>query len=122
MPRARARCYGMQIDRRIAALAASRSNLVTRAELRAVGLSYKAIRRREDRGTLHQIHPGVFSIGTPVLGRRSLLLAAIIAVGQGSVLSHRTAPEIHMLLPAADPIHVTTTRRGGDPIEGIVVH
>src|SRR3954463_15249445 len=56
-------------------------------ELRACGLTDKAIRVRVAAGRLHRIHPRVYAVGHPGLTREGRFLAAVKACGRGAVLS-----------------------------------
>jgi hypothetical protein len=78
-------------DRRIAGLAARRHNVVTIGELRGVGLDDGEIKYRLRVGRLHQQHRGVYSVGTSSLTLHGRFLAAVLALGKGAVLSHRSA-------------------------------
>jgi predicted transcriptional regulator of viral defense system len=54
------------------------------------------VRRLGDRATgsggrLHRIHLGVYAVGHTVLNRNARYLAAVLAAGDGAVLSHRSA-------------------------------
>lgn len=65
--------------------------LVTRAQLLAEGLSHSAIRKRLLRGALVEKYPGVFTLGTERLSPEGEWAAALLAVGDGAVLSHLSA-------------------------------
>jgi predicted transcriptional regulator of viral defense system len=42
-------------------------------------------------GRLRRLHRGVYAVGHRVLGREGRRLAAVLACGEGAVLSHRSA-------------------------------
>jgi very-short-patch-repair endonuclease len=68
--------------------------VVTTAELRGCGVSRSGITRRRQRGWIHQLFPGVWSIGhggPPWEGR---ILAAVKACGPTALASHYTAAEV----------------------------
>lgn len=65
--------------------------MLSLAELRACGLSRKAVARRVQHGRLHPVHRGVFAVGHPWLPLEGRFLAAVKACGAGAVLSHRSA-------------------------------
>jgi hypothetical protein len=78
-------------DRVIAALAADQHGVVSRGQLRQLGLSTRGIHHRVTAGRLHELFPGAYAVGHPrvvVDGRR---LAAVLACGDGAVLSRRSA-------------------------------
>ena len=104
------------------AVVARLGRLATRRALLDAGLSYEAIRRRVGRGLLHEIHPGVFAVGTADLDHRTRLRAAVLAE-PGGALSCHTCLEAHRLIEPADGFpHVTTPKRGLSSPEGLVVH
>jgi hypothetical protein len=94
------------------------------AQLEALGLSPRAVRRRAKVGRLHRIFPAVYST-TPraLLAPRGWWLAAVLACGPDAVLSHRSAAALWNIrgsLRAA--IDVTSPRSGGRRIDGIDAH
>ena len=78
-------------DQRLAKLARSQYGVVARRQLAAIGLSRRAVERRIASGRLHRIHLGVYAVGHTVLSRNARYLAAVLAAGDGAVLSHRSA-------------------------------
>jgi Protein of unknown function (DUF559)/Transcriptional regulator, AbiEi antitoxin len=56
-----------------------------------MGFDDSAILRRVRAGRLHRLHRGVYAVGHTVLNRQARYLAAVLAVGDGAVLSHRSA-------------------------------
>ena len=58
---------------------------------RQLGLDAHAIRRRAAAGRLHRVHRAVYAVGHLGLGREATWLAAVLACGEGAVLSHRSA-------------------------------
>jgi predicted transcriptional regulator of viral defense system len=104
-------------DARVSELAARQWGVVSRAQLRAQGLSDDAVRRRVRAGRLHRLHHGVYAVGHTVLRSEARRLAAVLACGEGAVLSHRSAAAHWGLLPTgATRIDVTIPRtaRAGD--------
>jgi predicted transcriptional regulator of viral defense system len=75
----------------VIALARRQHRNVTRAQLLALGLSPEAIQRRVRSGRLHREHLGVYSVGTPATTPLELAAAAVLACGDGAVLSHESA-------------------------------
>jgi very-short-patch-repair endonuclease len=72
-------------------LASRQQGLVTRAQLRGLGLSDNAISKALERGWLHSVFRGVFAVGHGHLTITARMLAATMACGEGSVVSHGTA-------------------------------
>ena len=65
--------------------------MVTSEELRARGLSARAVMSRVRRGYLHRLHHGVFATGHANPPWEGRMLAAVKACGAGAALSHRSA-------------------------------
>lgn len=78
-------------DEVIARVAAAQRGVVTREQLRAAGIERGALNHRIARGRLHSIHPGVYLVGHPAELPLARETAAVLACGDGAVLSHRSA-------------------------------
>jgi hypothetical protein len=61
------------VDRRVAAFAARRHGVVSRAQLLELGLDDRAIERRVRSGRLHRLYQGVYAEGHPRLTTRAAL-------------------------------------------------
>jgi hypothetical protein len=68
--------------------------VVARAELLALGYTRREIEYRLHNGRLHQIAAGVYSVGRRDLTPHGRWMAAVLACGDGAVLSHRSAAEL----------------------------
>ena len=90
-------------DAVIAALAERHHGVVSRAQLLRAGVSPKVIDGRLARGQLRSLHRGVFQVG-PIRATRALEMAAHLACGASSVLSHRSAAVLWQLLPPLEPL------------------
>ena len=73
------------------ALVRRQYGVVTYAQLRTLGLSREAVRHRERVGRLHRLYVGVYAVGRPDLTRHGRWLAAVLACGEGALLSHGPA-------------------------------
>lgn len=73
------------------ALASTQHGIVTRPQLRALGLTDRAISHRMAAGRLIPLYRGVYAVGHAALSQRGRWLAATFACGAGAVLSHGTA-------------------------------
>jgi hypothetical protein len=106
-----------------AIVAAARHRVVARRALLAAGVGEEAIRHRLDNDRLYRVHRGVYAIGTPDLDRLGHWLAAVLACGEGAMLSHRSAAALWGLLDApAGPIEVTVPGGWSCRRPGIRVH
>jgi hypothetical protein len=92
--------------------------------MRTAGFDESAVHRALTAGRLHRLHQGVYAVGHRSLSWRGRWLAAVLAAGDGAVLSHASAVALwEFLRPIQGPAHVTVdaaVRRKSRP--GIVVH
>jgi len=95
------------------------SQVITRAELLAGGMSRSAISRRLRSGALTLRYPGVYSYGPGELSRDTAWMAALLACGDGAVLNQLSAAAIFDVSrwPETAP-HVLVPRRHR-PVKGI---
>jgi very-short-patch-repair endonuclease len=112
-------------DAAIAEFAAKQHGVVSAEQLRQLGLPNSTIGDRAAAARLHRIHRGVYAVGHPRLGTEGRWMAAVLACGEGAVLSHRSAAELWRMLRVrrenARIVHVTTPREGRHH-RGIQVH
>jgi hypothetical protein len=99
------------IDEALAALASRQYGVVSRAQLRTLGLRDTAISERAARGRLHRVHRGVYAVGHIVLGARGRWMAAVLSCGPGAVLSHFSAAALWELRASA-AVRTDVTRVG----------
>jgi hypothetical protein len=90
---------GANPDVRVAAIAARQHGVVSVGQLREAGLDKHRVRHRVRIGRLHAVHRGVYAVGHPHLSAEGRWIAAVLAYGTGTVLSHRTAATAWRLLP-----------------------
>ncbi len=105
----------------IARLAEAQHGVVARWQLLLEGLTTAEIRWRLETGRLHVVHRGVYAVGHPRLGPRGRWMAAVLALGEGAVLSHRAAAALWSLLDDHPPIDVSSSRNAR-PQAGLRVH
>jgi hypothetical protein len=106
----------------IARLAGTQHGVVARSQLVELGLDKSAIRRRVAAGTLHPLHGGrVFTTSLGSQTRSGRYLAAVMACGLRTGLSHRSAANLWGLRPSDGRIEVTV-RRGCHHVAGLIVH
>jgi Transcriptional regulator, AbiEi antitoxin/Protein of unknown function (DUF559) len=111
------------LDGAIAALAARQHGVVTRSQLRDLGLSDRAISKRVAAGRLHRVHQGVFAVGHRRLPSFGAWSAAVLACGPGAALSHASAAALWDLRRSdAVYVDVTVPRTGRRTRPGIRIH
>lgn len=104
-------------------LARRQHGVVARRQLLAIGLSRRAIDGRLRRGQLHEVHRGVFVFGSRRISRKGRWMAAVLAAGDGAMLSHHSAARLWRLMPlAAEWIDVTAPPGRVIRRDGIVAH
>jgi very-short-patch-repair endonuclease len=107
----------------MAELARRQYGVVARQQLKTLGMSDRAIDGRLQRGQLHEVFRGVFVFGARRISRRGRWMAAVLAAGEGAVLSHRSAGRLWRLLsPAAERVDVTCPPGRVVRRKGIVSH
>jgi very-short-patch-repair endonuclease len=91
--------------------------------LLSLGVNSDAIDHRLKTGRLHRAHQGVYAVGRPELTRYGRWIAAVLACGDGAVLSHLDAAALWEIRPPrSDPIHVSVVASSFPRCPGIVVH
>src|SRR4051794_39558962 len=78
-------------SRKAWSLAESQHDVISRSQLLDLSFSPKAIKHRFSSGPLHPIHRGVYAVGRSTLTPRGRWMAAVLACGDGAVLSHSSA-------------------------------
>ena len=108
----------------VAALAGRQWGVVDDPALRALGLSASAVDRGVASARLHRRHSGVYSVTAGPLPAEGRWLAAVLAAGNGAVLSHRSAAALWELSERRPRrIEVTAARRGRrQRLKGVVIH
>lgn len=105
----------------IASFAADQDGVVGRQQLLAAGVGAGALTGRIRSRLLVPLHAGVYAVGNPRPSARGRLRAALLAVGDEAVLSHRSAAGAHDLLADTGPVHLSSVRHAHSRT-GIVVH
>lgn len=111
-------------DAAMARIADAQHGVVTAKQLAAVGLGRPAISERTRGGRLHRIHRGVYAVGHRGLSLHGRFMAAVLACGEGAVLSHGSAAVLWKLLrPLDGPVHVSVPAASGRKSRaGIHIH
>src|SRR5215212_252051 len=87
----------------IAAIASRQHGNVTRKQLLNAEIKSTAIDRRIDRGQLIQQYPGVYRVGHTAPSTEATYMAAVLAAGEGALLTGRAAGHLMRLLKGAPP-------------------
>jgi hypothetical protein len=119
---------GMDDYRQWLILLNAQCGIVDRAQAKRAGFSDRQIWHRLRSGKWQHVHEGVYATFTGPLTRDARLWAALRRVGEGAMLSHETAAEVHGLIdkPASKTIHIVVparrrpVRRGA--VRGVVIH
>ena len=111
------------IDHSIAALASRQGGVIARRQLVSLGLGMSAIDRRLRSGRLHPLYGGVYAVGHRVIGVVGRRWAAVLACGDGAVLSHASAAAAwEIRATASGLIDVTVGPTGRSRKRGIRLH
>ena len=107
----------------IAELGGRQHGRVSRAQLLAAGVDRNRIERWVADGRLRSVHRGVYAVGHAAPSLHGDLMAAVLACGEGAVLSHRSAGHLLEILPrrpAKPEVTVPTAAHRKRP--NIVIH
>jgi hypothetical protein len=104
---------------RVAQLAARQHNVVGYEQLRRCGLSKWQIPRWVNAKVLHRVFPRAYAVGSPKITLLGRVKAAVLACGDDSFASHRTAAWIWALGISMRGIEVTVAREDAPAIKGI---
>lgn len=106
-------------------LAERQHGVIGREQLVELGVAVRTIEEWLDDGRLHALHRAVFALGHPRIAEAGRRWAAVLAYGEGALLSHRSAAALWGLARQRSPlIDVTaaTGRQGIHRREGIFIH
>ena len=105
---------GYDIPASVTEIAHWQAGAISRRQLLAAGISNQVIVEHLKRQRWQQLYRGVYAVFSGLPPRETWLWAAILRAGQGAVLSHQTAAELHGFIDfPEDAIRVTvpSTRR-----------
>jgi very-short-patch-repair endonuclease len=80
-----------EVWRHVAAIAGSQAGVIAVAQLREAGIADSTISEAVGQSRLHPVFHGVYTVGHGYLTVHGRMLAATMACGPGSVVSHATA-------------------------------
>lgn len=109
------------VDQELARIAQQQHGVVTRSQLLRAGVSTRQIETRIEAGSLLREHRGVYRVGHRAPSIEATYLAAVMAAGEGAVLSRLAAAHVHGLVKGPPPppdVTAPTERR----IEGVRTH
>jgi very-short-patch-repair endonuclease len=96
-------------------LAQRQQHLVTKAQCAEKGIKGRHVYYAARIGMLHLIRPGIYRWCGAKPSWKMMAMAAVLAAGDGAVLSHRSAAMLWGLLPEHDervaPLHLTAGRQ-----------
>ncbi|MGH2840751.1 MAG: type IV toxin-antitoxin system AbiEi family antitoxin domain-containing protein [Solirubrobacteraceae bacterium] len=103
--------------------AARQHGRVTWEQLLADGVDRDRIKRWIADGRLRPVHRGVYAVGHTARSGRAELMAAVLACGEGAVVSHQSAAHL-LALTRSRPArpHITVPTTAGRKRPGIVIH
>ena len=96
--------------------------MVARRQLVALGVGRRALGHAVETGRLHVWYRGVYAVGHRSLKREGRWMAAVLAVGPGAVLSHRSAAALWGIRPSARTAIDVNVGRKVPSRQGIDVH
>jgi len=102
-------------DVRVARWAGERDGVRSIHQLQACGLDRTAVCVRVRNGRLHRIHRGVYAVGHASITLRGRFRAAVLACGDGAVLSHFSAAALWGFIAWDDRRHPEATVVGSAP-------
>ena len=112
------------VNRVIGGLADVQRGCVARWQLLAAGLTAAEVARRIQGGLLRPVHRGVYLVGHRARAPYAAEMAAVLALGEGAAVSHRSAAAMMELLPYPDgaDVWITAIRGDGRSRPGIRLH
>jgi Protein of unknown function (DUF559) len=88
----------------------------------SLGFGSDAIAHRLAVGRFHAVFAGVYAVGHLAIGSEGRWMAAVLASGEGAVLSHRSAARLWSLRIEAPGENEVTISRSTGPIRGLRRH
>jgi predicted transcriptional regulator of viral defense system len=113
---------GYDIPAPVDEIARWQAGAISRRQLLAAGISDQIILERLRRQRWQQLYRGVYAVFSGPAPRDTWLWAAVLRAGDGAVLSHKTAAELHGLIDTpAESIYVTVPSARRVRNSGIVI-
>jgi hypothetical protein len=105
----------------LAALAKRQHGVISRRQLLDAGLGPRTIGRRLEHGRLHRLHREVYALSDPLVSLQGRWMAAVLACGDGALLSHRSAAQLWGLMRSRRG-SMDVSAASGRKRPGITVH
>lgn len=115
----------MTPDARAARLAARQAGALSRAQAQSCGLTRRMIERRVASGRWTPVHRGIYAIAGVSPSWLTAVWVAVLAAGEGAVVSHETALLLHGMperMVPRWPVKVTMPHGTHPRLPGAVVH
>jgi predicted transcriptional regulator of viral defense system len=110
-------------DARLARIAGRQHGVVTLRQLKVIGIGAASVKRRVAKGRLVRLYRGVYAVGHVQRTPETRWIAAVMASGPGSVLSHLDAASLWQIYKRSGAnMHVTTTAPSVRRLPGVKVH
>ena len=115
--------HGCIVDRIVSDVGDAQHGVLGRAQAMSSGLTKRQIDIRKSQGRWEQNLRGTYRIGGAAATWRQELMAAVLAGGSGTAVSHRAALELHGIMPFAHLVEVVTPRSRRFRTEGeVTIH
>jgi very-short-patch-repair endonuclease len=99
----------------VIAIVERQHGVISRTQLLALGIPRTTIQEWRLRGRLHTVHVGVYAWGHRAVSWHGRCVAALLAAGEGSAISHAAAAVLHGLMAPRPTLDVISPqRRRGD--------
>jgi very-short-patch-repair endonuclease/predicted transcriptional regulator of viral defense system len=100
-------------------LARRQHGVLTRRDLLALGFTADAIKHRIATGRLHRVRRGIYAVGRRDLTREGWWMAAVLASGDDTILSHGSAAALWGIGPEWRLIEVSVRHRAWSRLSGV---
>jgi len=116
------RSASRSVDGCMGGLAEAQHGVVSRRQLMELGMGRGAVEDRIARGQLRRVHWGVYAVGHRPMSRESRWMAAVLSMGVGAVLSHRSAGSLWRIVPAMSILPEVTRATRCESRPGLRAH
>jgi very-short-patch-repair endonuclease len=113
---------GQKLARQAWEVAERQHGVISRAQLLELGFTKSAIRHRLADGRLHPLRSGVYAVGRPAVDRKGEWMAAVLACGEGAILSHASAGALWGVIHDKPLIDVTVPESRHPRQAGVRTH